>query len=687
MPPQQPPFLHRRLAPFLPEVFRVLAAESRLPPTAPWTAAVEGAILRVQFGQLLDGVAPQVASKDEGLALKQALDALYGPCCQQVHRAGGSTISLDADGLWAFFPAASAPDIRQRACQAALEAALRMTDPAGGSGKGPLRLFPGVRVGCHFGHATLGAIDLGGWTPLFLGKAVHESLEAALSTETNSVFATNELLSWAGTVRTDDAFRHPGGALVRGVPLLQDRFEPVDAGLVRAGPKLARWLSEAVGREIRELCDSDPPSACISLHHRQIVFLRVRGHRTIPDTLAIQILDSVARAFATHLKKIGGRLQHATVSTGELSLMASLPAILECVGAALELASFFDFGGRFDLEKPAAGMAQGRVFRGEVGTDVRHQIVLLGPALATARRLCQLAEPGQTLVCPRTRAGASKKFVFQVHRPPPSGDLRFQRKPTQEPPGGYMLISVRRSQEREETVAPLVGRALEIATIDAALEEALAQGTGTALLITGAKGLGKSRILESAAKKAKTRGFHVATIQCQPPESPWDLQPLAELFLALAGDKSLEVPKKPNTFAEALAGKIFEVASRTPILATFDDLHGTTRLTRGVLAKLTMLLHRKPIVLVAATEASESAEEPLRSSFELLELQPLDHEEAVELILSVIPQSLRPTDEEILLLAEESRGNPRLLIEGIGKLTIPHGVEDLGDASGWGLVT
>jgi predicted ATPase len=72
---------------------------------------------------------------------------------------------------------------------------------------------------------------------------------------------------------------------------------------------------------------------------------------------------------------------------------------------------------------------------------------------------------------------------------------------------------------------PLLGRAVELARLRAALDAARA-GTGSIVLVSGEAGIGKTRLIEELAAEARARGAPVLCGRCSEDEGapaywPW----------------------------------------------------------------------------------------------------------------------------------------------------------------------
>src|SRR5215212_3063928 len=142
----------------------------------------------------------------------------------------------------------------------------------------------------------------------------------------------------------------------------------------------------------------------------------------------------------------------------------------------------------------------------------------------------------------------------------------------------------------------LVGRERELAEVEAALLAAWDAGGGLHLL-AGEAGIGKSRLAEAVAERARARGGQVVWARVwdsggAPAFYPWtqvvrglagvmpagDLQVLAPLAPELGGERS-ELPaadvSAPARFAlfEALTALLRAAAQESPLLVVIDDVH------------------------------------------------------------------------------------------------------------------
>src|SRR4051812_33443021 len=130
---------------------------------------------------------------------------------------------------------------------------------------------------------------------------------------------------------------------------------------------------------------------------------------------------------------------------------------------------------------------------------------------------------GHVLQQPRTRGraglaarAARRRRAPAAHRPlaapapaPALSAPAAAHPPRPEPsPGRATIGGVPRWDD-----APLVGRAGELATLLAAVDRALA-GRGSAVLLAGDAGVGKTRLLDELAARAADRGVRVLVGHC-----------------------------------------------------------------------------------------------------------------------------------------------------------------------------
>lgn len=220
----------------------------------------------------------------------------------------------------------------------------------------------------------------------------------------------------------------------------------------------------------------------------------------------------------------------------------------------------------------------------------------------------------------------------------------------------------------------LLGRARELAAIDAFL--ARAEADGAALLLTGEPGVGKSALLDAAARAAALGGARVVRAGGVEFETDVSFAGLHQLVDQLANDlvqlptpsrDALEValglgsgpaPDRLTVLGAALA-ILRHAAARTPLLVVVDDMHWLDRATASVIGFVGRRLAGSRIGLLGATRPTAGGFFD-RAGWPELGVPPLDDDDALELLayqFAHLPSRVRRE------VAHESQGNPLALLE------------------------
>ena len=161
-----------------------------------------------------------------------------------------------------------------------------------------------------------------------------------------------------------------------------------------------------------------------------------------------------------------------------------------------------------------------------------------------------------------------------------------------------------------------VGRDHELSHLDAACRNARA-GRGQLVVVTGAAGIGKTRLCDELAERAEDAGLRVVSARCwveggAPALWPW--QPLltelcgpdaADLLLADSGAPDVD----PDRFARfvAVSDRIAEACAASPTCLVIDDLHAADVGTLLLVRFLARSLRRLPLLLVLTARTGEPA--------------------------------------------------------------------------------
>jgi DNA-binding NarL/FixJ family response regulator len=220
----------------------------------------------------------------------------------------------------------------------------------------------------------------------------------------------------------------------------------------------------------------------------------------------------------------------------------------------------------------------------------------------------------------------------------------------------------------------LYGREQELELLEVLIER-IADG-GTAVLVRGEAGIGKSALLQEVARRAADRGVRVARVAGVQSETHL---PFAGLhFLLRSADARLDRlpgPQRsafaaafgmndaasPDIFLIALAALelLAELAAESPLLVIVEDAHWLDAATLDVLAFVARRIELEPVVLLFAVR------DGVDSRFDQLDLQELSlgalGDDSAGTLLDAVAPDLSAAARRRLL--DEAAGNPLALIE------------------------
>lgn len=222
------------------------------------------------------------------------------------------------------------------------------------------------------------------------------------------------------------------------------------------------------------------------------------------------------------------------------------------------------------------GVATGLVMVGElIGEGVAQQEAVFGATPNLAARLQSIADPGRVAIAPSTRELIGDLFELT--------DLgRFDVKGFSEPLSVHQVDRAAESSTRFEArsgrgLTPFVGRDEELNTLRRKWDEA-GRGNGSAVLITGEAGIGKSRLATALVEYARQGPHQILKDQCSPYHSNSALHPVTEQFTRFARidrDDSDEVRLAKLT--QMLRDTIGDDAETVAIMATLLSIPFTPR--------------------------------------------------------------------------------------------------------------
>jgi adenylate cyclase len=152
------------------------------------------------------------------------------------------------------------------------------------------------------------------------------------------------------------------------------------------------------------------------------------------------------------------------------------------------------------------GLNSGQVIAGEIGTGPMGYTAI-GEQVGMAQRMESLAPPGAVMLSESTARLVEDAAVLGAPE-------LVHIKGAHTPVPARRLLGIGAHEPARRGESPLVGRAWEIATVSAILEEAIG-GAGCVVNIMGAPGIGKSRLVREAALIAAGRGVPVFMTFCE----------------------------------------------------------------------------------------------------------------------------------------------------------------------------
>jgi tetratricopeptide (TPR) repeat protein len=272
--------------------------------------------------------------------------------------------------------------------------------------------------------------------------------------------------------------------------------------------------------------------------------------------------------------------------------------------AALELRALGTSTAARDIQ---VGITHGRLRSGTYGHTGRKTFVCLGDAVNLSARLMIKAPPGEIYVAELVRRMAGAGFGWV-----PLEDLRLKGKTN--PVRAYALTGSTGARSRRVVrySLPIVGRAGELAQLDAHLAEAVA-GRGQVVGISAEAGMGKSRLVAEFVREARERGVLVAFGECQPFGTNTSYAVWREIWrVLLAIPESLPEHEQAEALERTLAEFDPALVPRAPLLdavigvsipetqltSSFDAKLRKTSLENLLTDCLRARAHTEPLVLV-----------------------------------------------------------------------------------------
>jgi class 3 adenylate cyclase len=344
------------------------------------------------------------------------------------------------------------------------------------------------------------------------------------------------------------------------------------------------------------------------------------------------------------------------------------------------------------------GVSTGEVVTGEGGGAQR---LATGDTVNVAARLEQAAPPGEILI-----GESTYRLVREAVAVVPAGPLGLTDEPGAVP--AYRLLSVAADTSSARSAGlPLVGRARELAALDAEFRRSVAGPEGRLITLVGEAGVGKSRLIEEfvrgiAGQAAVLRGrclsygdgitfFPVAEVLRQaagivPEDSTEDARiRLRSCFGERLADATSRIESvlglSPDVYAQeelfwAVRVVLGELARRRPLVVVFDDIHWAEPAFLDLLESILDASLSVPLLLVCAARYESREDRPGfaagRPAASQLELGELSQEDCALVARNFLGEAglPRPLEQRIFGLA---KGNP-LFVEQMLSMLIDDGL-------------
>lgn len=547
--------------------------------------------------------------------ITQMLNQVFEALIAAVHAQQGSVIGFSGDAITCWFDddAGARAAWAARAMQAAMVPFRAPARPGGAPGglalkvavaQGPVRRFlvgdPAIQVMDALAGATLDRLA----ATERLAAPGEILLDAAAAA---AIAAAGPQGAWRAT---PDGLARVFVLTGWAIPRPREAGDPPSAEGPDVGRQAQQWVLPAVGARLAQghgefLAELRPAVA---------LFLRFGGIDYDADRAAGTRLDIFIRGVQRVLARYDGALLQLTIGDKGSYLYAAFGAPLahsddaaRAAAAALELRAPPPTGPT--LPAIQIGLSSGLVWSGAYGGPDSRTYGVLGDSVNLAARLMQHAAPGGILATAAVRQAAGPRFQW-ADLPP----VRVKGRLDPVEVAGLMGEQARPGRDLLEPIyqGPLMGRAAELAMLDDRRAAAQA-GQGQVVGIIGEAGLGKSRLLAEAVRRARAAGWlaYGGAAQAYGTASPYltwqtvwralfgldERRPLAAQITALAEALAASDPRLQERLP--LLGPVVGLAiPDTPLTAALDPGLRKTSLYALLVDSLRALAQARPRVLV-----------------------------------------------------------------------------------------
>jgi class 3 adenylate cyclase/tetratricopeptide (TPR) repeat protein len=687
--------------------------------TVPWCRHVDGTMVMADLSGFTSISERLARLGDEGAErLTTVINSFFERMLKTAAFFGGDTLTFGGDAILLLF---QGEDHADRAVAAAL-GMLKQVERAAAVDAGDEKVKIGMSVGAHSDSFLLAAAGLPETEvrAMFLGRGAESAALAEAQADRGQVAVsppTRKLLT--APVRTRKT-----GEYWRVTEFDAKNVCPLDPDETALSEQQAACLAPFLPPYADEILAPGPTYLRLTPEHRRvaIVFVNILGlseliERDGPEG-ALEQLQNYVSMLTLLSEKHRGFVVSSDIATKGSKLVLTFGAPIAHEYAATNAARFaLDLNAwlrdsRLGLQH-RIGVNGGHVFAGEVGPAFRRQYTVMGDAVNLAARLMAAASAGEVYV---------SRDLLETAGPSLCGrELPPMKVKGKEKPVAVCVLEEEKAVERQvyawgragRARRRLFGRRRELALIHEKWAKAQ-DGSGSALLVEGDAGVGKTRLIEEALR-ALPREAVVTRAACfehlqAAPLTPWteallgilnvarddpverrtarvqdyleahlpDLKefgPLLNPLLNLALPQSpmvdaLDVQSRREKLFELITGMLTVAAGGAAHVIVLEDLHWMDDSSIALAGYMAGQTHRTTIMLLLTTRPMDVPRPLEQAGVQLVSLAELTEAESLSMVREALGVKDLP-DEVGEAVYAKTKGNPLFLEEVIHSLQTP----------------
>ncbi len=477
------------------------------------------------------------AGRDGAELLWRLVNAYFGRMLEHIGAHGGDVLRFAGDApivIWRVEPRDDPNEVAHRAAHCALELQRLLGVYLTEQGH-ELRMRVGLGVG-EVIAARVGGVR-GRWECVVAGPPFAQMSASLDQSEVGEVVVSAEmvamLVSKAKVEPLNGVFR------LKRISGIDPRASPPPA----VGDKIRKWLSAFIPGGVVGRISAGQSEWLGELRNVSALFVGIDGLEFAEDEV-LHSLDDLVQRLQAGVYQFDGTVNQFLMDDKGLVLVAAwgLPsctyeddAVRAVRAATTILQAVQDLG-----LSARVGVSTGRAFCGVKGNQARAEYGLLGASVNRAARLMTRSN-GEVLCCAMTEQAARSR-------------IQFDRLDDAQLKGGAAAVKVfrpRRSREAPagRAEATLFGRKPEVAELENALDN-LAAGRGGLLVLEGDAGIGKSVLMDHAARLAEAKGISVRAGNADAIEARMPYHAFTGVFASILG---LSVDTRTEGLGPALA--------------------------------------------------------------------------------------------------------------------------------------